>query len=59
MLFTPLNNQNVVTTLANQIVDVINVATSVFDEALFAWTFWTIHTDIEDVVACEKFILVI
>lgn len=51
MFFAPLNNQNVVATLTNQIVDVIDVATSVFDEAFLAWTLGPIHADIKDVVA--------
>lgn len=57
MLFTPLNNQYVIATFANQIIDVVDIATSVFNEAFFAGSLWAIHTDIEDVIAylIEKF----
>lgn len=54
MLLTPLNNQNVIAALANQIVDVVDIAASVFDEALFAGSLGAVHADVEDVVSYIK-----
>lgn len=51
VLFTPLDDQNVIASLTNHVVDVEDIATGVFDEALFAGSFRPVHADIQNVVA--------
>lgn len=54
MLFTPLDDQNVIATLTNHVVDIEDIATGVFDETFFARTLRAVHADIQDVVALWK-----
>jgi hypothetical protein len=54
MIISPLNNDDVLASIPHNIVDLIIVATHMFDEHLFTWALGTIYTHIQDVVPYKQ-----
>jgi hypothetical protein len=54
MFVAPFNDQDVVASFADQVVDGVVVAAGVLDEAFLAWSLGSVHADVEDVVAWGK-----
>lgn len=52
VLLAPLDDQNVVTALPNVVVDLVLIPSHMLDLDLLARTLRTVHTNVEDVVAC-------
>lgn len=54
MFISPLDDQNVIASLAHQVVDAVIVATGVLDEDFFAGSFGSVHADVQEVVTLTK-----
>ena len=54
MIITPFNENDVVSSFAHQVADVVVVAPCVFHVNLFARSFGSVYADVQDVVTYES-----
>ena len=51
MVVTPFYNNDVFTPFANHVAHVVIIATCVLHGHFLAWTFGSVHTNVQDVIA--------
>ena len=54
MVVTPFYNNDVFTPFANHVAHVVIIATCVLHGHFLAWTFGSVHTNVQDVIAWKR-----